>query len=92
MDRHGNPYFTDAQQIEFLAFYLDHFVGFQGTEYERGIVADAWWLGDWEPRGRCPSLDEARAFLAARNAEPVPAMTLAQAIDDGQQYEMDVIA
>ena len=64
-DRFGNPNFTDAQQVEFLDMYLDHFVGFEGTEGERAMVAEAWWMGDWSG-DRCPSLEEARAFLAER--------------------------
>ena len=65
-DRNGNPRFSDQQQIAFFDFYLDHFVGFQGTIYERGVIAEAWWMGDWSPEGRCPSLDEAKAFLSER--------------------------
>lgn len=61
-DRHGNTNFSDRQQIEFFDWFLKH-EGFGGTDRERAIIAEAWWMGDWEPKGRCPSLAEAKAFL-----------------------------
>ena len=65
-DRHGNPYYSDQKQVEYFAFYLDFYMGFDGTDRERGLVAEAWWMGDWSPKGRCPTLDEAKAFLATQ--------------------------
>jgi len=64
-DRNGNPYCSDRKQIEFLDALLAR-DGSGATDRERAIVAEAWWMGDWSPEGRCPSLDEAKAFLAER--------------------------
>ena len=64
-DRHGNPRFSDQQQIAFFDRFLTH-EGFSGTDAERNTVAEAWWMGDWSPESRCPSLDEAKAFLSGR--------------------------
>ncbi len=96
--RHGNAYFTDAAaNPSSLAFYLDHFVKvFKARSMSAGSSRDACGQVARRPGSiaarRCASLDEARAFLATRNVRRCRAMTLAQAIDDGMQYEMDVIA
>jgi hypothetical protein len=69
-DRHGNPYFTDEQQVEWLLFAMKSQAiwGFSGTDKELGLRAEAWWYGDW-PDDRCPSLEEAREFLAERKQQ-----------------------
>jgi hypothetical protein len=67
-DRHGNRYFTDAEQVDCLLLHM-RIEGFAGTREELLLRAEAWWWGDW-PGYRCPSLEEARTFLAARQAAP----------------------
>lgn len=66
-DRYGNPYWTDEQQVEALYFLMRSkaLFGFEGTDHELWVRAEAWWHGDWDD-DQCPSLDEARTFLAQR--------------------------
>ena len=65
-DRFGNKYHSDRAQIDFLDMHLRVNVGFEGSDRDRGIVAEAWWMGDWKPEGRCPSIEEAKLFLEVR--------------------------
>lgn len=73
-DRFGNPYWTDAQQVESLYFTMRSpaMFGFEGTDQELWTRAEAWWFGDWTDH-RCPSLDEAQRFLANIRRDTVPA-------------------
>lgn len=70
-DRYGNPHFTDEQQIGALVQHM-RLEGFEGSTEEKHARATAWWWGDWTGH-RCPSLDEAQAFLAQRSAEAAEA-------------------
>lgn len=61
-DRHGNPYFTDHQQVQFLTEFL-HNERFEGTHEQLAERAEAWWWGESK---QVPALEEARRFNAER--------------------------